>query len=99
MAVATGNFVPTECSDSRSESIRGIANWIAFILFFQLVVDVEPVVSLTVTFLVPIMAFLWGAVFLNEQITLITIVGGGVVLAGTALTIGVEKLRPQPRLT
>jgi drug/metabolite transporter (DMT)-like permease len=57
------------------------------------------VVSLTVTFLVPIMAFLWGAVFLNEQITLITIVGGGVVLLGTALTIGIEKLRPQPRLT
>jgi drug/metabolite transporter (DMT)-like permease len=81
-------------------SLLGVlATGIAYILFFQLVVDVGPVVSLTVTFLVPIMAFLWGAVFLNEQITLITIVGGGVVLLGTALTIGIEKLRPQPRLT
>jgi drug/metabolite transporter (DMT)-like permease len=81
-------------------SLLGVlATGIAFILFFQLVVDVGPVVSLTVTFLVPIMAFLWGAVFLHEQITLITIVGGGIVLLGTALTIGIEKLRPQPRLT
>ena len=76
-----------------------LATGIAYILFFRLVVDVGPVVSLTVTFLVPIMAFLWGALFLNEQITLITIVGGGVVLLGTALTIGIEKLRPQPSTT
>ena len=81
-------------------SLLGVlATGIAYILFFQLVVDVGPVVSLTVTFLVPIMAFMWGALFLREQITLITIVGGAVVLLGTALTIGIEKLRPQPRLT
>lgn len=79
-------------------SLLGIlATGIAYLLFFRLVVDVGAVISLTVTFLVPIMALLWGALFLHESITIITIVGGAVVLLGTALTIGIEKLRPQPQ--
>ena len=81
-------------------SLLGVlATGIAFLLFFRLVVDVGPVVSLTVTFLVPITGFMWGALFLQEKITLVTVIGGVIVLLGTALTIGIEKLRPQPRRT
>ena len=81
-------------------SLLGVlATGIAFLLFFRLVVDVGPVVSLTVTFLVPITGFMWGALFLQEKITLVTVIGGVIVLLGTALTIGIENLRPQPRRT
>lgn len=81
-------------------SLLGVlATGIAFLLFFRLVVDVGPVVSLTVTFLVPITGFMWGALFLHEKITLVTVIGGVIVLLGTALTIGIEKLRPQPQRT
>ena len=42
------------------------------------------------TFLVPIFGTLWGALFLGEQITISTMAGCGVVLAGTALVTGVR---------
>ncbi|MFN7472810.1 MAG: DMT family transporter [Roseiflexaceae bacterium] len=66
-----------------------LATGFAYILFFRLVVDVGPVVSLTVTFLVPVTALIWGIVLLGEEIRLAQYVGSIVVLIGTALTTGV----------
>jgi drug/metabolite transporter (DMT)-like permease len=66
-----------------------LATGFAYILFFRLVVDVGPVVSLTVTFLVPVTALIWGIVLLGEEIRLAQYVGSVVVLVGTALTTGV----------
>ena len=63
---------------------------LAYLLYFRLIVDVGPAKALTVTFLVPIFGTLWGALFLGEQVTLSTLLGCGVVLAGTALVTGVR---------
>lgn len=63
---------------------------LAYLLYFRLIVDVGPAKALTVTFLVPIFGTLWGALFLGEHITLSTVLGCGVVLAGTALVTGVR---------
>jgi drug/metabolite transporter (DMT)-like permease len=62
----------------------------AYLLFFRLVVDVGPTKALTVTFLVPVFGVLWGALFLHEPVGISTFVGGLVVLAGTALVVGVR---------
>jgi drug/metabolite transporter (DMT)-like permease len=62
----------------------------AYLLFFRLVVDVGPTKALTVTFLVPVFGVLWGAIFLQEPVGISTFVGGLVVLAGTALVVGVR---------
>ncbi len=62
----------------------------AYLLFFRLVVDVGPTTALTVTFLVPVFGVLWGALFLSEPVGISTLVGGLVVLAGTALVVGVR---------
>jgi drug/metabolite transporter (DMT)-like permease len=61
---------------------------LAYLLYFRLIVDVGPARALTVTFLVPVFGTLWGALFLGEQITISTLAGCGVVLAGTALVTG-----------
>ncbi len=66
-----------------------LATGIAYILFFRLVVDVGPVISLTVTFLVPVTALVWGIFLLNEEIAASQYIGSAVVLIGTALTTGV----------
>jgi drug/metabolite transporter (DMT)-like permease len=50
----------------------------------------------TVTFLVPLFAVTWGSLLLDEQVTWDMVIGGGVVLAGTALTLGFS---PNLRLT
>ncbi|MFZ6861992.1 DMT family transporter [Undibacterium sp. Ji67W] len=64
---------------------------IAYLLYFRLIHDVGPTKALTVTFLIPLFALLWGNIFLNETITLNTIMGcAGVVLA-TWLVVFVPK--------
>jgi drug/metabolite transporter (DMT)-like permease len=43
---------------------------------------------MTVTFLIPVFGVLWGWLFLDESITLRIVMGGGVILLGTALATG-----------
>jgi drug/metabolite transporter (DMT)-like permease len=62
-----------------------IASGVAFILYFRLMADVGATRALTVTFLVPLFAFLWGAVFLGEALTAGIAAGGILILAGTLL--------------
>ncbi len=67
------------------------ATGFAYIVFFRLVVDVGPVISLTVTFLVPVTALVWGILLLGEQIAPSQYIGSAIVLIGTALTTGVFR--------
>jgi drug/metabolite transporter (DMT)-like permease len=62
-----------------------VASGFAFILYFRLMADVGATRALTVTFLVPLFAFFWAAVFLGEALTLPIAVGGVLILAGTLL--------------
>ncbi|AOW12389.1 hypothetical protein LPB72_08080 [Hydrogenophaga crassostreae] len=66
---------------------------IAYILFFHLIERAGPAKALTVTFVVPVFAMLYGAVFLSESITPWTIGCGLVILVGTALSTGMLRLR------
>lgn len=69
---------------------------LAFLLFFNLIARIGPTRALTVTFLVPVFAVMYAAVFLNERITLWMLVWGGVILLGTALSAGLWRLRRPP---
>lgn len=59
----------------------------AYVLYFRLLVDIGPTRSLTVAFLIPVFATLWGAVFLGEPVGVGTVIGGGVILLATALVL------------
>jgi drug/metabolite transporter (DMT)-like permease len=78
-----------------------ICTGLAYLIYFRLVVDIGPVKTLTVTFLVPIFGVLWGRLFLGEPITPITLVACAVILAGTALVTGMPLRLPRrdPRST
>ncbi|MDE2427773.1 MAG: EamA family transporter [Burkholderiales bacterium] len=55
---------------------------VAYIIYFRLMSDLGPTKALTVTFLIPLFALLWGFLFLHETITLSTLIGcAGVVMA------------------
>jgi drug/metabolite transporter (DMT)-like permease len=58
---------------------------LAFVIYFQLIREVGPTRTLTVTYLIPVFAFAWGALLLDEQITLGMLFGGVLVLSGVAL--------------
>lgn len=57
----------------------------AYILYFRLIQNIGATKALTVTYLVPIFAMLWGALFLGEPITAAMLLGCGFVLLGTAI--------------
>lgn len=57
----------------------------AYILFFRLVEHVGAAFAASVTFLIPVFGMLWGAVFLDEKITPVMIVGCGIIIFGTVL--------------
>lgn len=60
----------------------------AYILYFRLIERAGAAYAASVTFVIPIFGVLWGALFLGEQVTPTTIVGGLIIIFGTALTSG-----------
>ncbi len=59
---------------------------VAFVLYFRLIASVGPTKAITVTFLVPVFAVAMGALMLGEPVTLSMIVGGAIILLGTAMS-------------
>ncbi len=66
---------------------------VAYILYFRLIARVGPTNAVTVTFLIPVFAILWGALFLAEALTWPMLGGGLMVLGGTALALGLWPRR------
>jgi len=66
---------------------------LAYLLYFRLLARVGPARAVTVTFLIPAFAMLWGALFLGEPITGTMIAGCAVIIGGTALASGLVARR------
>lgn len=64
---------------------------VAYILYYQLVIDVGPTKAISVTFLIPFFGVLWGAIFLGERLTLGALAGGALVLIGMTFVLGLYK--------
>jgi drug/metabolite transporter (DMT)-like permease len=65
---------------------------IAYILFFRLIEKAGPQRTLTVTFLIPVFAVLYGAVFLSEVVTSWMAFCAVIIICGTALATGLVKM-------
>lgn len=65
---------------------------LAYILFFRLIENAGPARALTVTFLVPVFALFYGAVFLGEEITQWMLICAVVIVCGVALSTGLVRL-------
>jgi drug/metabolite transporter (DMT)-like permease len=72
---------------------------IAYIIFFHIIEKAGPSRALTVTFLVPVFALVYGSVFLGEVITPWMIGCGVVIICGTALSTGMLRVRWLERAT
>ncbi|MBN4665989.1 EamA family transporter [Pandoraea nosoerga] len=69
---------------------------IAYMLFFRLIADLGPLRSLTVTFLIPPFGVLWGALFLDEAVTLAHLAGGCFIALAVWLVCKPPKAVPAP---
>ena len=73
--------------------VLGIAcTGIAYVLYFRLIEKAGPQRTLTVTFLIPVFAVFYGAVFLRETVTPWMLLCAVVIVCGTALATGLVKL-------
>jgi drug/metabolite transporter (DMT)-like permease len=69
---------------------------IAFAIFYELIATVGPARSFIVTYLAPGFAVVYGATLLDEAITVSTIAGLALILAGSWLAAGGRLLRGRP---
>lgn len=58
---------------------------LAYVLYFRLIKNVGSTKALTVSYLIPLFAILWGVLVLGETITTSIILGCGLILLGTAI--------------
>jgi drug/metabolite transporter (DMT)-like permease len=63
-----------------------IGTGIAYVINYRIITDDGPVLASTVTYLLPVVAVILGALILAEPVTLQLVAGVAVVLAGVALT-------------
>lgn len=76
-------------------ALAGLCTALAYIMYFRLMSRVGPTNAVSVTFLIPLFAMLWGALFLQEAVTAQMVAGGAIVLVGIALALGL--VGPKPR--
>ena len=70
---------------------------VAYILYFRLIASAGPARALTVTFLVPVFAVFYGAVFLGEPVTGWTLACAAVIVCGVALSTGMLAFGRDPK--
>jgi drug/metabolite transporter (DMT)-like permease len=66
---------------------------VAYILFFRLIENIGPARSLTVTFVVPVFAVIYGSLFLQEVVSMWMVFCGAIIICGTALSANLLQLR------
>lgn len=66
---------------------------IAYILYFHLIERAGPARALTVTFLIPVFALAYGALFLGETLSAWMLLCGLVIVCGTALSTGLVQIK------
>ena len=61
---------------------------LAYLLYFRLIQNIGASKALTVSYLVPVFAVLWGTIFLHEALTVAIVLGCCLILIGTAVANG-----------
>jgi drug/metabolite transporter (DMT)-like permease len=64
---------------------------VAYAIYFGLITRIGSTRATMVTYLAPVFGVSWGALFLDERITLAMLVGGGVIFLGIAVANGLGR--------
>ena len=82
-------------------ALAALCTGLAYLLYFRLIARLGASRAISVTYLIPLFGMAWGALILGERVTPAMVVGGAVVLAGTALATGLitpaTRARGRPR--
>ena len=70
-----------------------LCSGVAYVLYFRIIGNAGPARALSVTYLVPVFAVLYGLLFLGETVTPWMLICAAVIIVGTAMSTGLLKLR------
>ncbi|MBX3607578.1 MAG: DMT family transporter [Piscinibacter sp.] len=87
--------LPSATSWAAAALLALLCTGVAYVLYFRLIAHIGAANAITVTFLIPAFAVLWGWWFLGETPSAAMAVGCAVILLGTGLATGV--IRPRQR--
>lgn len=65
---------------------------LAYLMYFRLIAHVGPANAISVTFLIPVFAVIWGGLFLAEKVSGVMVLGCAVILLGTSLATGLLRM-------
>ncbi len=71
--------------------LGALGTGVAYLLYFTIIALAGAARAILVTYLVPAFALVYGAVFLDERVTLTALAGLALILGGTALATGVAR--------
>jgi drug/metabolite transporter (DMT)-like permease len=74
-------------------ALGALGSGVAYLLYFSLIASAGASRAILVTYLVPAIALIYGAVLLDEEVTISSLIGLGLILTGTALATGVARFR------
>ncbi len=74
-------------------ALGALGSGIAYLLYFAIIARAGASRAILVTYLVPAFALVYGAVFLDEKVTVSALVGLALILGGTALATGAARAR------
>jgi drug/metabolite transporter (DMT)-like permease len=95
--VAWPATAPTAAAWGSATALALACTGLAYILYFRLIAHNGPSSAISVTYLIPAFAMLWGAVALGELPTPAMVGGAAVILLGTALVTGAITLPRRAR--
>ena len=71
-------------------AVAVLSTALAYLLFFELIKNIGPTRTVSVTLLIPIFGIFWGAVLLDEPITWTIIVGTIIIITGAFLSLSLK---------
>lgn len=92
LVVPAASFWPAHAPSagawSAALALALLCTGVAYALYFRLIARLGPANAMSVTFLIPVFAVLWGWLFLHEGLSATMVAGCAVVLLGTSLATG-----------
>ena len=94
-ALSWPQVAPGALAWSLALALALLCTGVAYLLYFRLIANVGPTNAMSVTFLVPAFAVLWGWWLLDEAVSVSMLAGCAAIFAGTALVTGLLSLPPR----
>ncbi len=88
--------MPSALAWGNAITLAAVCTAVAYLLYFRLIKHAGAQRAATVTYVIPLFGVLWGAWLLGERLEPRQLLGGAIIIVGSALAIGLLRLGRRP---